>query len=208
MTAPHFVASSASVANANTRTVRGIGVVHDDDGVHWFRTVPFDPPPTIPSTAIGEGHIRPHSAVGTLFPPRRISLPLPQGGIYSSKDKVKLAHLSVVPLSHPPNDPATVYPRELLAEVLAGPKEGESVGGGMGWEKLVQWGEEPNWTKKERRAMGKKSQEQPMTSGTSSPKKWIKALRKSLSRSKSSTGSSSGEGEGSSRRLREPSSSV
>ncbi|SPO31528.1 uncharacterized protein UTRI_06465_B [Ustilago trichophora] len=133
VTGSHLITStsaSQSIANAGLRTVRGFGVLRDASGnSHYFRTIPFDPPPAAPQRHVpwveSLNHIPPRDTDAGLFKHRPIALELGAEGekaVYRSKDKVVLSHVSVLPVTGPRGEgELRVYPDKLLEEVLAGP---------------------------------------------------------------------------------------
>ncbi|SPO30535.1 uncharacterized protein UTRI_06465 [Ustilago trichophora] len=133
LTGSHLISSTAlssTLANAGPRTLRGFGVFRDPSGnVHYFRTIPFDPPPMKPQSNVpwveSISHIPPRSGDAKMFKNRHIALklgPNAEKDVYRPKDKVVLSHVSVLPITGPKGEgELRVYPNKLLEEVLAGP---------------------------------------------------------------------------------------
>ena len=201
---PHLLGPDVDlhITNANDRTVRGVGVVTDRDGtVHYFRTVPFNPPPAseTPPTRIETpsslNYIPPRSTEkSSIFPPRRITLSLPNGDTFHSHKRIFLSHVSTRPLASVavPEGEVTVYPPRLLEELLAGPHpvpmEQEH---GRG-QRLVRWSDRPNWSKKDLNSGTRRGSVAALTNATPAPSpKWYQKLTKPFSRSKSGGSASS-----------------
>ncbi|KAJ1021550.1 hypothetical protein NDA13_005586 [Ustilago tritici] len=183
---------------ASEDTVKGFGAITDREGkVHYFRTVPFEPPRSehlsqtretwLPNQVAPRSHLKLKKTFGS----RPITLKLPSGGFHHSKDKVLLSHISVIPDTGPPGTDLRVYPQPILDEVLKGPPQEVVQRGKEGPPRLVEWSETPNWSRKERKAAKQ------MEAKPSSPR-WFQKLKAPFSRSNSGSRSLSSSDEGSS----------
>lgn len=163
---------------AGKQTVKGMGAFTDASGrTHYFRTIPFDP-----AFRQNYQHTRPTESTnyitsrdldGKLFHPRPITLKLPDGNQFRSKDKVLLPHISVVPQSGLHEGDLRIYPEQILNEVLKGPPQGPISRIKGAPKPFVQWSDTPNWSRKERHAKLDGD-------GTSSPR-WIQKLKSPFS---------------------------
>lgn len=177
-------------------TVKGFGAITDGKGkVHYFRTVPFEPPrpKTLPQThqtrLPDQVAPRSHLKLKKTFGSRPITLKLPSGEFHHSKDKVLLSHISVIPDTGPPETDLRVYPQPILDEVLKGPPQEVVQRDKGGPPRLVEWSETPNWSRKEPKAAKQ------MEAKPSSPR-WFQKLKTTFSRSNSGSRSLRGSDEG------------
>ncbi|EST07412.1 hypothetical protein PSEUBRA_003238 [Kalmanozyma brasiliensis GHG001] len=127
-------------------TVRGLGLLTLPDGTQrTFRTVAFDPLPSSAGPLQGgvvdrTHHVPPRSFDAGLFGARKLTVSHEGRTMWRPKDKVMLAHVSVLPLDGPGEREMRVYPDAILREVLAGPS-GRHAG-------LVQWSDGPELKEK------------------------------------------------------------
>ncbi|SYW80129.1 uncharacterized protein UBRO2_03397 [Ustilago bromivora] len=181
---------------ATEDTVKGFGAITDREGkVHYFRTVPFEPPrpehfPQTRQTLLPDQVApRSHLKFKKTFGSRPITLKLPSGGLHHSKDKVLLSHISVVPVSGPREGDLRVYPQPILDQVLKGPPQEMVQRSKGGPPPLVEWSETPNWSRKERKA-AKQMEAKPWSS------RWFQKLKAPFSLSNSGSRSLRGSDEG------------
>ncbi|SPC66554.1 uncharacterized protein UHOD_08691 [Ustilago sp. UG-2017b] len=192
----NIVLTQAKSWSASKDTVKGFGAITDREGkVHYFRTVPFEPPrpETLPQTGqtLLPDQVAPrsHLKFKKTFGSRPITLKLPSGEFHHSKDKVLLSHISVIPDTGPPGTDLRVYPQPILDEVLKGPPQEVVQRGKEGPPWLVEWSETPNWSRKERKA-AKQMEAKPSST------RWFQKLKAPFSRSNSGSRSLSGSDEG------------